>query len=157
MNHAFTLVSRWRIPAPMEEVWAQLRHTRDWPCWWPYVQEVTELCRGDAAGVGAVQRFAWRTRLPYRILLVTRVTRIEAPRLIEAEASGDLCGSGCWRLRPVRGATLVRYEWRVRVRKPWMRRFARWLRPVYRWNHAAVMRAGEAGLIARLAAASAGR
>jgi len=152
VHDAFTLVSRWRIPAPVEAVWAQLRCTRDWPQWWPYVREVAELCVGCADGVGAVQRFTWRTRLPYRIRLVMRVTRLETLRLIEAEADGDLCGRGRWHLRPVRDATLVRYEWRVRVHKPWMRRLARGLRPVYLWNHAAVMRAGEAGLMAHLAA-----
>jgi hypothetical protein len=151
MHDAFTLVSRWRIAAPLDVVWAQLRATRDWPKWWSYVREVVELCPGDAAGVGAVQRFTWHTRLPYRIRLVMRVTRLEPLRLIEAEADGDLSGHGCWLLRPVPGATRVFYEWRVHARKPWMRWLARGLRPVYVWNHAAVMRAGEAGLAAYLA------
>lgn len=152
MHDAFTLVSCWRIPAPVDVVWARLRAPRDWPQWWPYVHDVVELCPGDADGVGAVQRFTWRTRLPYRIQLVMRVTRLEPLRLIEAEADGDLSGHGRWRLRPVPGATRVRYEWCVHARKPWMRRLARGLRPVYVWNHAAVMRAGEAGLAAYLAA-----
>lgn len=151
MGQTFKLVSRWSIPAPVESVWDQLRHTQDWPRWWPYVQEVSELRAGGRDGVGGVQRFVWRSRLPYRIVLVTRVTRIDRLRFIEAEVMGDLRGTGRWYLRPFQGTTLVRYEWRVRLHKPWMQRLAPCLRPVYVWNHNAVMRAGEAGLTARLA------
>jgi len=80
VHDAFTLVSRWHIPAPLDAAWALLRCTRDWPQWWPYVY----------------------------------------------------------------------------ARKPWLRRLARGLRPLYVWNHAAVMHAGEAGLIAYLVAARRG-
>jgi hypothetical protein len=40
----------------------------------------------------------------------------------------------------------VTYVWRVQLRQRWMRLLAPLLAPVFRWNHDAVMRAGEAGL-----------
>jgi hypothetical protein len=45
----------------------------------------------------------------------------------------------------------VQYEWIVEAHRPWMRRLAPLLAPMYRWNHGRVMAAGERGLIAHLA------
>lgn len=121
------------------------------------MREATELFPGDRHGMSAVHRLVWDTRLPYRIVLVTRVTRLDPLRIIEAEAAGDLSGTGRWRLWAVGDATLVRYEWSVHLGKRWLRWLAPGLRPVYVWNHQAVMNAGEAGLIAYLAGAAAER
>lgn len=148
----FVLTTRWLIPAPIEAVWALLHEVSGWPRWWKYVKQVTLVQRGDAEGIGARRRFVWATRLPYEIAFEMQTTRIERPRRIEGSASGDLSGRGSWRLRNLGGRTLVRYEWRVRADKPWMRWLAPLLRPVFVWNHHGVMRAGREGLLRELAA-----
>lgn len=150
----FVLVTCWTIPAPIEAVWAALHDVQQWPTWWPYVKQVTEIEPGDADGVGARHEFVWATRLPYRIAFEMRTTRVLRPLLIEGRASGDLNGTGRWDLEPVANGTRVRYEWRVSADKPWMRRLALLLRPVYVWNHNGVMRGGERGLLRHLGAAS---
>jgi hypothetical protein len=142
----FLLVSNWRIPARRERVWEALKHPTDWPRWWRYVASVTELEGGDAGGVGARHRVHWTSRLPYSIQLVTRVCESRPQDLIRVEAEGDLRGEGCWRLRDAGGGTEVEYAWRVGLDKAWMRAFAPLMRPVFSWNHNAVMAAGESGL-----------
>jgi hypothetical protein len=55
----FDLVSHWRIPAPVDAVWAALTHPEAWPDWWPYVRQVVTLRKGDAEGLGSVRRIDW--------------------------------------------------------------------------------------------------
>lgn len=142
----FDLVSQWRIHAPVERVWAALADPASWPRWWPYVREVRTLREGRADGVGSVRRIDWATRLPYR--LVIEVEAVESVRLqrLRARSRGQLDGEGLWLLRAEDGCTDVTYVWRVRLVKRWMRWLAPLLAPVFRWNHAAVMSAGERGL-----------
>lgn len=142
----FVLVSHWRIDASIEHVWNALHEPTQWPRWWRFVAAVDKLDAGDADGVGARYGFHWTSRLPYSLRLITQVVEIAKPQLIRADASGDLCGQGVWRLASDGDATAVEYTWRVRLDKPWMRWFAPLLRPVFAWNHNAVMAAGESGL-----------
>lgn len=142
----FDLVSQWRIEAPVERVWAALTDSASWPQWWPYVLGVQTLSEGGADGVGSVRRIDWATRLPYRLQI--EVEAVESVRLqrLRARSRGQLDGEGLWLLRAGSGHTDMTYVWRVRVVKRWMRWLAPLLAPVFRWNHAAVMRAGEDGL-----------
>jgi hypothetical protein len=96
--------------------------------------------------VGAVYRTSWGSRLPYQMNIETRVLRAERPRLIEVEAQGDVLGRGEWRLSPWGGGTRVRYCWEVGLARPWMRRLALLLHPVFAWNHHQVMAAGAVGM-----------
>jgi hypothetical protein len=146
----FVLVTRWIIPAPIETVWTALHDVAQWPQWWKYVKQVTELEPGDAEGVGATRRFVWATRLPYHVRFDMRTLRVRRPVLIEGRACGDLNGIGRWELQTVERHTLVRYEWRVSADKPWMKVFAPLLKPVFEWNHDEVMRAGKEGLLRHL-------
>lgn len=66
--------------------------------------------------------------------------------LIEGEASGELDGAGRWTIRDEDGQTYIRYDWIVRVTKPWMKVFAPILRPVFTWNHHIVMGWGLDGI-----------
>ena len=142
----FDLVTHWHIDAPLERVWEAIAAPQDWPRWWRAVKRVEPIDTGDANGVGAVGRVTWRTALPYTIELVTRTTRIEPLRAIEAEARGELVGTGLWTFTPAGDATHLRYDWNVEVQKPWMRLCAPALHPLFVWNHDVVMRWGEEGL-----------
>lgn len=143
----FRLLTRWTLPAPPAVVWSTLRQTVDWPLWWRDVKAVEELEPGGPDGVGAVQRFHWGSRLPYDLRLTVRTTVCEAPTRLCGHASGDLRGRGEWTLAPrPDGGTDVHYRWCVLVEKRWMRWLAPLLRPLFAWNHRAVMAAGEAGL-----------
>jgi hypothetical protein len=146
----FVLVSNWRVHAPRERVWRVLRETRAWPAWWRYVVSVDELEPGDEHGVGALQRYRWSSRLPYGVTFAIRTVEVRRAERIRARSEGDLAGEGTWDLRDDGDDTRVTYTWRVALTKGWMRALAPLLRPVFTWNHNAVMAAGEAGLNAYL-------
>jgi Polyketide cyclase / dehydrase and lipid transport len=142
----FSLTTVWALEAPRERIWDAIYRAQDWPRWWPFVERVVKLDDGDENGVGALRRLTWRTRLPYRITFETRSTRVERPHHLEAQALGELTGTGRWTLWKVGGATTVRYEWNVRTTKPWMLTLAPVARPLFEWNHNIVMRVGGEGL-----------
>ncbi len=146
----FHLVTEWRLDAPVERVWEVLTTPEDWPSWWKAVRKVELLQRGDDDGVGSLRRMTWRTALPYSLAFDMRMTRIAPMTLIEGEASGELDGTGRWTIRADGHVTHVRYDWIVRVTKPWMRLFAPILRPVFTWNHHIVMGWGLEGIRRRL-------
>jgi len=146
----YSLVSIWQLAAPIERVWEIIYDSAAWPEWWPYVASVEELERGNAAGLGAVRRYTWKSRLPYRLAFELEVTRVERPFWLEGRTRGDLRGKGLWHLQSIDGTTRVRYEWSVTTTKTWMNLLAPLARPVFTWNHHAVMRAGGRGLADRL-------
>lgn len=148
-NH-FDLVSHWHIAVPVERVWSALAEPEGWPRWWPDVREVCTLQRGRPDGLGSVRRIAWRTRLPYRLSIEVEVVEVVRHERLRARARGELRGEGLWLLRADGASTAVTYVWRVELAKPWMRALAPLLAPLFRWNHAAVMRAGGAGLARHL-------
>lgn len=150
----FDLVSHWRIPAPADRVWAALTDPGSWPQWWPYVRAVQTLREGGPEGVGAVRRMVWATRLPYELVIEVEAVESVRHERLRGRSKGQLDGEGLWLLRGQAGRTDVTYVWRVNLRRPWMRLLAPVLAPVFRWNHDAVMRAGEAGLRRYLAAAA---
>ncbi len=147
---AYAFLSIWELETSIEEVWDIIRAVEDYPAWFPSVKRVELLQGGDAEGVGAVTRSWWSTALPYGFAFDLRTTRVEAPRLLEVAASGDLVGTGRWELDERGGVTSIRYFWSVRPAKRWMNLLAPIARPAFSWNHAAVMHAGGRGLAQRL-------
>jgi uncharacterized protein YndB with AHSA1/START domain len=146
----FRLISHWHLDAPAERVWAALTETGDWPAWWPYVRAVRELRPGTGDGFGARHHLAWGSRLPYGLSFEAEVIQAQRPWLLRARVRGDLNGMGTWELTPAGGGTRLRYLWCVEPGTRWMRLLAPLAGPVFRWNHAAVMRAGAQGLARHL-------
>ncbi len=146
----FHLVTHWQFNAPLHQVWDILIKAEDLPQWWPAVTSVQVLAPGDANGIGAIRRMLWRTALPYTLSFDMRTTSVQPMTLIEAEAYGELDGLGRWTLHDDSGITHVRYDWIVKVTKPWMRLLAPLLRPVFAWNHQKVMAWGLAGIRRKL-------
>lgn len=149
----FHLVTAWSIDAPVELVWHELSTPETWPEWWPSVRRVTLLREGDDRGVGAVRRMQWTTALPYELAFDMETVRVEPMTLIEGNAFGELEGVGRWTLRNDGARCQVRYDWIVKVTKPWMIRLSFILKPAFRWNHGVVMERGRLGLNRRLARA----
>ena len=146
----YHFVSMWQIQAPIERVWEEIYHAERWPIWWKYVVRVDELESGAADGVGARRRLLFRTRLPYTLGFDVRVTCVQPPSKLEAQATGELEGTGRWTLTSADGGTLVRYYWDIRTTRRWMNLLAPVARPVFSWNHDELMREGGEGLARRL-------
>jgi len=107
-DYAFTTL--WQIPAPVAPIWTAITEVERWPQWWRGVEAVVPLRAGDAHGVGAVYRYTWKSRLPYRLIFEMETTRVEPLRRIEGRAHGELEGTGCWIFDEVEGITTVRYD-----------------------------------------------
>jgi uncharacterized protein YndB with AHSA1/START domain len=146
----YHFVSIWQIQAPIERVWEEIYHAERWPSWWKYVVGVDELEPGAADGVGQHLRLLFRTRLPYTLGFDVRVTRVQPPSELLAEATGELEGTGRWTLTPADGGTRVRYNWDIRTTRRWMNRLAPIARPVFSWNHDELMREGGQSLARHL-------
>jgi hypothetical protein len=125
-------------------------HPEQWPEWWRGVCAVQVIEHGDTEGIGAYRRMTWRSALPYRLTFNMRTIRIEAQRLIEGVADGELTGRGLWTLASGEGGTDVQYEWQVEATRRWMRALAPLAKPVFAWNHGVVMEWGRQGLAQRL-------
>ncbi len=142
----YALVTEWHLDAPIERVWQAIYDVAAWPRWWPYVLSVEELEPGDASGVGAVRRYTWSSRLPYRLSFNMRSTVVQPPHLLAGDAVGELTGVGRWTLSDDRLTTRVRYDWEVATSRAWMNALAPLMAPMFRWNHGQVMAAGARGL-----------
>ncbi len=143
---SYQLVSHWHFAAPIDCIWDALYEVEAWPRWWKYVLAVEELQRADAAGVGAVRRYTWGSRLPYRLSFSMRTTVVNRPHLLEGVAQGELSGIGRWTLIQEGANTRVQYDWQVSTSRAWMNALAPLLAPVFRWNHGEVMAEGARGL-----------
>jgi uncharacterized protein YndB with AHSA1/START domain len=145
----YRFLTTWCIDAPIEAVFDVLYDSVGYPRWWKGVNSVEVLEAGDEAGIGQLNRFVWRSVLPYSLGFDLKVTRVERPYLIEGHASGELQGVGTWQLYEGRGVAVV-YDWRVRTTKLWMNLFGPLARPAFAWNHDLVMRQGGRGLAGQL-------
>lgn len=142
----YTFVTIWCLEAPLELVWNAIVAVERWPEWWRGVERVETLLVGGPGGLGAMHRYTWKSALPYRLSFDMYVTRISPPYLLEGLASGELEGSGQWRLSNDGTTTTARYDWHVRTTKPWMNVIAPLARPFFVWNHHVVMTWGGEGL-----------
>lgn len=142
----YRLFTTWRIESPVADVYHAIRDSTNWPLWWPGVEQVLDLEPGDDSGLGRVQRYTWKGRLPYRLRFDLRVTRIDPQSALEGVASGELEGFGSWRFAQHGPVTTVDHAWHVRTTRRWMNLAAPLARPLFEWNHAAVMRRGALGL-----------
>ncbi|MFJ8621730.1 SRPBCC family protein [Kitasatospora sp. NPDC093550] len=142
----------WRLAAPAEAVYAALADVRSYPLWWPEIREVRPT--GEDTGEVVV-----RALLPYRLVIALAPSRRDpAAGVLEAVMRGDLDGWSRFTVRPdgagdgAGAGSRVLFEEETRPGKPLLRRLALPLHPVFRANHAVMMRRGRLGLAAHLAA-----
>jgi hypothetical protein len=137
--------SVWTVDASPDEAAAVLRDLNRYPQWWP---EIKESHRLDD------DRFLLRVKslLPYYLEFVSERSRDEpAAGVLEARLIGDLDGFSRWTVSADdNGARLV-FEEEVVTSKRWLNLLAPVARPAFKFNHALMMRRGEAGLRAFLA------
>jgi len=146
----YNFVTIWRVPAPQQQVWDLILNSDRWPNWWRGVEKVEKLKDGNQNSVGALFRYTWKSKLPYRLVFEMETTRVEPISLIEGRAIGELQGFGRWRLSHDGGITTARYDWQVETTKAWMNLLAPVARPFFSWNHDVVMGWGGEGLAKQL-------
>jgi uncharacterized protein YndB with AHSA1/START domain len=142
----YRFLTTWLLDSPREPVFDAIYDQASWPSWWRGVEEASEVRTGDESGVGTVARMVWKSQLPYRVEFEVTTTHVDRPRLLQADAVGELTGVGRWRLIEDEGATAVLYEWNVATTRAWMNLLAPVARPVFAWNHDWVMERGGEGI-----------
>ncbi|MFH8714354.1 SRPBCC family protein [Streptomyces zaomyceticus] len=136
--------SVWRIAAPPDAVYAVLERADEYPRWWPQVRRVVPV--DDTTGT-----IRFRSLLPYDIVVTARALRRDpAARVLEIGLEGDLEGWARWTVMPEGAGARVVYEQEVEVRARLLRVLAVPGRPVFRANHALMMRGGRRGLATHL-------
>lgn len=128
---------RLAVPAPSDSVRAVLLDLERYPRWWPQIRAVGSLGQDTALVV-------CRSVLPYDLELVLEAVRREAA-VLEVRLSGGLDGFARWRLESHGSATALSYEQEVDARGA-LAAASYPLRPLLRWNHAAMMRGFDRGL-----------
>ncbi|MCX5197820.1 SRPBCC family protein [Streptomyces sp. NBC_00249] len=141
--------SVWDLDAPPALVYSVLEDPARYPLWWTQVRRVRPV--DERSGTALI-----RSVLPYGIhVTLTGLLRDPARGVLEVALRGDIEGWARWTVRPRggpgAGRTRALYEQEVEVRAALLRRFAVPGRPLFRLNHALMMRAGRQGLAALLA------
>jgi hypothetical protein len=148
----YRFVTTWRVAAPIDKVWDALQCLSEW---WPGM--LPERClTPEVSGVGSRYERATRGKLPYTLRYVITVTRYDPPRAMAYDSEGDLVGRGSYVLTAAGDRTEVVFTWDVVTTGRWLNRLAPLLKPLFAWNHNAVMTAGEKGLVRHLSAQAGG-
>ncbi|HWF34135.1 MAG TPA: SRPBCC family protein, partial [Solirubrobacteraceae bacterium] len=87
---SYEFLTTWCVDAPIDDVFEILNDATAYPRWWKGVQSVEILEHGDELGIGELDRFTWRSLLPYSLAFDLRVTRVVRPYLLEGRATGEL-------------------------------------------------------------------
>jgi len=132
--------SEWRLAAPPAAVYDVLADVESYPEWWPQVRRARRL--DDVSG-----ELTCRSLLPYDLVFVMhRELEDPAGRVLRARLSGDLNGASQWTVTPDGAGSRAVFDEEVTVGSGTLRTAGRVLRPVLRFNHDLMMRAGERGL-----------
>ena len=140
----YHFVTRWRVKAPREEVFAVLTDSESLTRWWPSVYRRVQPIGPPPGPDGVGKRLLLDTQgwLPYRLRWELRVVEHDRPSRLALEASGDFVGSGVWTLAQDGDATELQYEWAIRAQKPLLRYLSFLLKPVFALNHRWAMARG---------------
>ena len=139
----YRFLTTWLLDAPIERVWETILDAERWPEWWRGVERVDVV--GDDVWVST-----WKSFLPYRLRFRFEITNREPPYVLDGRASGELAGSGTWRLFEHGGLTASTWDWRVATTAAWMNALGPAARPAFAANHGWVMRRGGEGIAQRL-------
>lgn len=136
----------WVVPSPSRTVFQALVDLAEYPTWWPDVRSVTKVDDETA-------ELVCRADLPLALRLrMTRVEENEPEGRVAVALSGDLEGTLTGRLAAGGRGTLLEIRQQVVARKAVLRRLSPVAHPVFRLNHALMMRRGLRGLRVHLEA-----
>jgi uncharacterized protein YndB with AHSA1/START domain len=149
-DFAYSFVTKWKVKAPVEQVWEALYNQEDWPNWWKGVKQVKIIAEGDKNNIGKKAFYTWKSALPYTLSFTMESVFIQPYDVMEGKAYGELEGIGVWTFVEKDGTTYVQYNWDVNTTKGWMNFLAPILKPVFTWNHNVIMKWGANGLAKKL-------
>lgn len=147
----YHFVTRWRVKATPEQVYAVLGDPLDLPRWWPDVYlDAREVQPADANGLNRVVTLRTKGFLPYRLKWAMRVTEVAPYSGFALAATGDFEGGGRWSFTADGEWTDIEFDWRIVAEKPLLRTFSFALKPLFSWNHEWAMKKGLESLTQEL-------
>lgn len=133
----FAFVTHWLISERAGRLWELLADGLDrgdpLP-WWGMVQAMGH----DAESVWLRTNSGLGYRLNFRLFDLEEIPGHK----LSFRADGDLYGRGTVTFTPLGPESVLTIDWHVTVRKGWMRRFHRVLRPLFSMAHSLVMTVG---------------
>lgn len=151
MAEQYSFITHWRIKAPLQDVWNAIYLSEEWPNWWKGVVSVVETVKGDERGIGSIRIYKLRSPMAYTLSFKLELTERIDQQLLKGTATGELAGTGSWHFAEEPGnITHISCHWNVHTTVRWMNTFAFLLRPLFTYNHNAVMRQGAQSLAKKL-------
>ena len=139
--HEYRFDNVWSVETAAARLFGALVDLASWPAWWPDVR-VVDRVDDDTA------ELTCRSTLPFALVFqVHRAEQDEQAGRLRVELTGDLegyCVGVVAPERPRRTRLLISQQ--VVVNKGLVRLLAPVARPLFRANHAAMMRRGQRGL-----------
>lgn len=130
----------WVLPASPKSVFDAVVDLAAYPLWWRDVRSVSQIDDDTA-------ELVCRSRLPYALKLrMHRDQADEGSGHVRVRLSGDLEGTLDGELSPDGEGTRLEITQEVEARKPLLRKLDRVAWPLFRVNHALMMRRGHQGL-----------
>ena len=80
---SYQFLTIWKVEANQQKVWDLIFNSDRWPDWWRGVEKVDHLRDGDANHIGAIRRYTWKSKLPYRLVFDMETTSVEPISIIE--------------------------------------------------------------------------
>jgi len=146
----FTFADEWPLVADPADVWDVVRNVGGWPLWWPSARRVTTISWDPNTGGDTGWRFEFRTRLPYLMIFEAHPAQEDRLHSVDCWITGRVKGRGRWAIQPLPGGSVVRFDWEISPQLLWMRAMSPLGRPVFYWNHRALMLEGGQSLARRL-------
>lgn len=142
----YHFISHWDIQAPLPELVGAVTNVYTWQGWWQGLQHITVLKQTENY-VGSRFEAGWRSASGYVLTVEIVITGYKPRKLITFSSTGDLEGTGEWHFKAQgHKCSSAEIRWDVATTKPWMNNAAPVLRPLFRWNHALLMKRAERGL-----------
>ncbi|MGH2772749.1 MAG: SRPBCC family protein [Actinomycetota bacterium] len=136
--------SDWTVVSSFEPLFEVLSDIGSYPLWWKEVRRV-DLIDDLSCHVTI------RAELPYSLRFVMTQEVVDEERgYLRAMLTGDLDGWSAWTVKQEDGRYRLLFDEEVTVRRPLLRVLAPIGRPVFRANHALMMRNARRGLQAHL-------
>jgi hypothetical protein len=145
VTNQYHFMTRWRLRAAAEDVYAILSEPLEYPRWWPSAYLTV---RQIAPGRVAMLTRGW---LPYTLRWDARTTAQQSPSRLAIHVSGDFTGEGVWSIVQDGEYADVSFAWKVTVEKPLIRYLSFFLRPAFEANHRWAMEQGRRSLELELA------
>jgi len=146
----YRVTTTWEVEAEIHEVAAILREPDSLARWWPAAFLAVEAAPRPQ-GLGSAGRVWSKGWLPYTLRFEFETSELPGGCGVVVRVVGDFEGACVCTVTPRGPRLTIVFDWRVRVRKPVIRRWSSLLRPLFVRNHLWVMARGIESLRLELA------